>query len=241
MKKFWEKAPIAFALVWIGVYVVALSAADSISEQLGTAKLITAPICIAMSGALLLWMGKNGLFSAFGLCRLRGKAADYLYFVPMAALISVNLWWGVQTNLSAAETVLFVISMLCVGFLEEIIFRGFLFNALRKDSLKRAVIISSVTFGFGHVVNLLSGADVAATLIQILYAVAAGFLFTVIYYKSGSLLPCIFTHSILNSLSVFSNEQDMTFTRHILSGGFLFVVAITYSIYILKKTEVQKK
>jgi hypothetical protein len=38
--------------------------------------------------------------------------------------------------------------------IEEVIFRGFLFKALQKDKLSVAIIVSSVTFGFGHIVNL---------------------------------------------------------------------------------------
>jgi hypothetical protein len=57
----------------------------------------------------------------FGLCRFRGKPADYLYFIPLAMLVSVNLWWGFHSNLKPVEAALYVISMLCVGFLEEMI------------------------------------------------------------------------------------------------------------------------
>ena len=237
MKRFWEKAPLGFSLMWIGVYVVALSAADGVSTMLGVEKSITAIVCILMSAVLLWWMGKNGLFSRFGLCHPQGNRRDYLYFLPMLLLITVNLWWGVRLNLSVPETVLDVISRLCVGFLEEVIFRGFLFQALCKDGIKLAVIISSITFGMGHIINLLNGAEVVATLLQILYAAAAGFLFTIIFYKSGSLLPCIVTHSAINCLSVFADEQGMTMGRELISGLFLFVVAIVYSLYILKRTK----
>lgn len=40
--------------------------------------------------------------------------------------------------------------MLCVGFLEEMIFRGLLFEAIAKENVKKAIIISSVTFGIRH-------------------------------------------------------------------------------------------
>ena len=43
--------------------------------------------------------------------------------------------------------------MLCVGFMEEVIFRGLLFKAIAKDNAKMAIVISSVTFGLGHVLN----------------------------------------------------------------------------------------
>ena len=46
------------------------------------------------------------------------------------------LWYGVAMNVSLLETVLYILTMFCVGFLEEMIFRGFLFNAMAKDGIK---------------------------------------------------------------------------------------------------------
>ena len=125
--------------------------------------------------------------------------------------------------------------MLCVGFLEEIIFRGFLFRAMSRDNLNTAVTVSSLTFGFGHIVNLLTGSDPAATVIQILYAAAAGFLFTILFLKSGSLIPCIVTHSAVNALSVFAAESSTQLAMQLTSGGFLFVISIGYSICLIRR------
>lgn len=58
----------------------------------------------------------------------------------------------------------------------------------RSNNIKFAVFISSITFGMGHIVNLLNGKDLIPTLLQICYAVAIGFLFTIIIYKGKSFL-----------------------------------------------------
>ena len=51
-----------------------------------------------------------------------------------------------------------VFSMILVGFVEEMIFRGFLFRALLgEDKPVVAIIVSAVTFGIGHIVNLFTG------------------------------------------------------------------------------------
>ena len=80
-----------------------------------------------------------------------------LFYIPLIVLLTVNLWYGVAMNTSPLEMVLYILSMLCVGFLEEMIFRGFLFQAMVKDGVKSAIIVSSVTFGIGHIVNLING------------------------------------------------------------------------------------
>ena len=183
MREIYEKSELRFALIWIGIYVVLMSVADGVSETIGTAKIVTAPVCAGLVLAMYLWICGNGLKEKYGLCPFQGSAKQYLFFIPLVLLASTNLWWGVRMNYSPAETALYVVSMLCVGFLEEVIFRGFLFKALCRTSVKQAVVISSVTFGIGHIVNLLNGRDIPETILQICYAVAIGFLFTILFLR----------------------------------------------------------
>ena len=233
MTSLYRKNELTFSIVWIVLYVVLFSFADNISESIGTAKIVTAPLCVVVTAVLLIWILKNGLGEKYGLCAVKGRLKKYLWFLPLVLIASTNLWGGVSLNMSATETALFVVSMLCVGFIEEIIFRGFLFTALCRENVKSAVIISSLTFGIGHIVNLLNGAEVLETLLQICYAVAAGFLFTVIFYKSKSLIPCIVTHSVINSLSAFAVERTQTMA--IVTAAILTAVSLAYGLWILKK------
>ena len=225
-----------FALLWIALYVVIFSLSDGVSQSIGIAKIVTAPVSVLMTVIVYLWISKNGLKEKYGLCGLAGSAKQYLYFLPLVFLATTNIWYGFKMNLSVPETMLYILSMLCVGFLEEIFFRGFLFQAMCKSNVKRAIVISSLTFGLGHIVNLLNGRDIPETLMQICYAVAVGFLFTIIFYKGKSLWPCIITHSVINSLSVFANEDMQTVSRNIISCLFLCVVSLLYAVYILKKS-----
>ena len=234
MRKLHEHAGLIFSLIWIALYVILMSSADGISESLGLSKCLTTPVSLLMSGFLFLWLHRNRLTAEYGLCKWQGKAKHYLFFLPLLLLASVNLWWGTSPQAAPAEMVFSVISMVCVGFLEEIIFRGFLFKALAKDDLKQAVIISSLTFGSGHILNLFTGNGTAATLIQVLYATAAGFLFTILFLRSGSLWPCIVAHSAVNALSIFSPEE-LSLPLQLLSGGFLCVVSVGYAIYLLRR------
>ena len=236
MNRLYKKNELLFSLVWIAVYVFGLSVADNLSKTLGMEKIITVVMSILLSVILFVWMQNNNLFRKYGLCRPQIPASKMLYYIPLIFMISVNLWYGVSMNLSIAETVFYIISMLAVGFLEEIIFRGLLFQAMCKDGVKTAVIVSSITFGMGHIVNLFngSGADLLSNVLQVGYAIAVGFLFTIIFYKTKSLLACIGTHSILNALSVFGNETAMTAEKEIISAAALAGISILYTIYILK-------
>ena len=230
MKKLYEKNELVFALMWIGVYVVLFSMADRLSAALGTEKLVTALLGAVLTAVLLGFIKGNDLLGKCGLVKGSYKSGQYLYFVPLLILASTNFWGGITMNMPALETVLYVLSMIAVGILEEVIFRGLLFTAMRKDSLQWAVIVSSLTFGFGHIVNLLNGAQLLPTLMQIVYASAAGFLFTVIFLKSGSLLPCILTHCAINSFSAFAVEGSQMLDM--ITAGVLTVVSVAYALWI---------
>ena len=233
-KKLYEKSEIWFAIAWIVAYVVLASAGDNISAHLGCRKIVTLPILLAMSAGLYLFVRKNGLTEKYGLCSPKLPAAKMLYYIPLLLLLTANLWYGVAMNMSPLETVLYVLSMFCVGFLEEMIFRGLLFKAMEKNGVRSAIIVSSVTFGIGHIVNLFngSGAELLPNLLQVVYAIAIGFAFVMIYCRTKSLLPCILTHSVFNGLSAFANEAAMTTQREILSGVLLGVIAGGYVLYL---------
>ena len=234
LKKLYEKSEIWFAVAWIIAYVVLASTGDSISVDLGIDKIVTLPILIAMSAILYFFVRRNGLTEKYGLCKPQLPAAKMLYYIPLLVLLTANLWYGIALNQSPVETALYILSMFCVGFLEELIFRGLLFKAMVKDGVKAAIIVSSVTFGIGHIVNLFngSGAELLPNLLQVVYAIAIGFAFVMIYVKSKSLMPCILTHSIFNGLSAFANEAAMTLQREIISGILLAVIGSGYALYL---------
>ena len=162
------------------------------------------------------------------------EVKKYLYFIPLLLVVSVNLWNGININNSVNEIIFHILTMINIGFIEEIIFRGFLFKMMEKDNVKSAIIISSITFGIGHIINLINGADLLPTLFQVCYAVMIGFLFVIIFYKSGSLLPCIITHILVNSLSIFNIDN---FLSRYIAPIFLIIIPIIYSLYILKMTK----
>jgi len=235
MNRLYKKNELMFSLVWIAVYVVLFSFSDSLSISLGIEKIVTAPLGVLFVVFLWCWIKKQDLLEKYGLCSFKGDVKKYLYFIPLALIVTCNLWNGVTLNLSVAETSLYILSMLCVGFIEEVIFRGFLFKALCIENLRWAILISSITFGVGHVVNLLNGAEVFLTVLQMGYATAIGFLFTIIFYKGKSLFPCIIVHSIFNALSVFAVEGSHVF--NIITAIVLSAISIGYAVWILKKAE----
>jgi len=235
MKKLYERHELLFAIVWIALYINLLSIADNVSRSLGLEKLITFPVSAVTCVVLFLWLRRHRLMEKYGLCSPAVKPRDMLYYLPLLLIVSCNAWFGLRLNMSILESLLYVLSMLCVGFLEELIFRGFLFRAMSRDGIKSAIIVSSLTFGIGHIVNLFngSGAELLPTLLQVCYAVAAGYMFVIIFYRSGSLIPCILAHSGINMLSAFGVEPGSA--GRIFSAAALCVISLSYAIYLNRK------
>ena len=204
MKKIFERNETLFCILLIVAYILINSYCVN---NFGIGDYRSAIINTIFSLSLIILIKILKRTTYYGLTKVT-NIKKYLYFFPLLLLITVNLWNGININNSVNEIIFHIINMINVGFIEEIIFRGFLFTSLSKNSVNTAILVSSVTFGMGHIVNLIngSGANVFSNLLQVVYATAVGFLFTIIFYKSKSLWPCIITHSLVNALSAISNN-----------------------------------
>lgn len=216
MTKLYQKTELGFALVWIGLYVGVMNIAlqfcggfDKLETKTVSQMLIPV-ICILVLGVFsTLWIVRNGFSEKFGLCLFKGSKKGFLWFLPLIVMSSANLKNGLSVPASFGVSLLMAVNLALGGYVEEIIFRGFLFRAMAKDNLRRAIIVSAISFGAGHIVNLLNTADIWGVLLQVGYAIAIGFLYTVIVYKSGSLWPCVASHMFVNGTSVFAREEGL--------------------------------
>ena len=230
MKKIFEKHE---TMLVIGLIILYLVMNSFCLKNFGTTDYRSAIINTLFSVAIICLIVSAKRTSYYGLNGVR-DLKKYLYFFPLLLLASVNLWNGIHMDNTIQEILFHVITMINVGFLEEILFRGFLFKMMEKDSLKIAMIVSALTFGIGHIINLFTGAEFIPTLLQVCYATSIGFLFVVIFYKSKSLVPCIVTHALINVLSIFNGENE----KFLYAGSiFLIIVPAIYAIYIWKTTK----
>lgn len=238
MKKLYDKNELWFALLGIFVYC---GVTIPIRGELGDESIFMLLGLALIAAGIFVFVKKYHLEERYGLVRWQGKAADYWFFIPMLILMTGNLWGGISMNYSGTAQVFAVLSMLLIGFVEEMLFRGFLFRILlKKDPAPVAITISAVTFGIGHIVNLLAGQANLETVIQVLFAVAWGFIFTFVFYKSGSLLVCIFVHGMVDAFSKFAAyDEDMT-------NAYIYIfatmaVAVIYCLYLSRKPTVLER
>ena len=244
MIKLYQKSEMTFAVLWIVAYVVLTSLADQLSEAVGIMKSVTAALHVGMSLLLFFWIRNHHLSRKYGFCRPEVPAGRFLYYAPLILIASMAFWGGMKKQFAFPEDALEIVSMCCVGFLEEVIFRGLLFRAMEKDNLKSAILVSSLTFGLGHIVNLFngSGRDPASTLIQIVFATLVGFVLVWIFYHGKSLIPCILFHSANNALKVFSAEGSFSpQTEMIISLAVTLVVLGGYLFYLVRAFPIRRE
>ena len=245
LDRLYKRSPVGFAIAWIVFYVVGSSIADDISQDLGTRKLVTTFAQLAMTLLLCLWVRHAGEEERRGLCAPRASAARMLFYLPLLIVATKKVWLGLGMDGTPLEGVCWVASMCCVGYLEELIFRGLLFRAMEPDGRTSAIVVSSLTFGIGHIVNVFngSGQERVETLAQIAFAVAVGFMLVLVLLKSGSIWPCVIFHMLNNALSFFENEAATiafygTYERALwLSVGTSAVVAVVYIAWLLRQPD----
>ena len=242
LDRLYEKSHFWFAIVWIVAYVLVASYGDAASAELGVTKLVTAPALIAMSVLLWAWVRHARLEGFFALGSPVATPARMLFYLPLVVVATKKLWLGATASLPPLDCACWVVSMIGVGFVEELIFRGFLFRALDEEGRTKAIVISSITFGLGHIVNLFntSGQGLLLTLGQIVFAVSVGFMLVEVMLKSGSMWPAIIFHMVNNALSVFEDEAaglaffgsaTMAVVAAVVTGA---LVSLAYAIYLAK-------
>lgn len=227
MRKLYEKKEILFAVLWIVVYCVVLG---TVRGNFGDESIYMLFALAFFSAGIIAFVKANHLEEKYGLVGWPKDMKKYLFFIPMWILATGNIWDGFAPSYQGAELVIAVLSMSLVGFVEEMIFRGFLFKAmLEGDKTIVAIIVSAVTFGIGHIVNLFTGQASFETVMQIIFAISWGFILTMVCYKGGSIIPCIIAHSMIDVLSLFGADNELIDWIYI---GTTIVGAIVYCLYL---------
>ena len=230
-----DKMMLRATLLKIITYVVVMSLYESVgADRFGElGRFLTA-------GALLLLLAldlhrRRDRFSETPLGKL--PYGNLLYLLPMLAVATANLWHGAVLRFSIRDTAFYIGSMLMIGVIEELLFRGYLLKTLQKNSVKTAVLVSSLTFGLGHIVNLANGAELLPTLLQLLYAFAIGLMLSVFMVRVGNIIPCCAFHGIFNALAAFSNESGQTANDQVTVCIVITALSALYALYLWKRED----
>ncbi len=119
----------------------------------------------------------------------------------------------------------FLTHCLSTSMFEELTFRVFVFYFLleslnnNKNQLLLAFLITSFVFGFAHFGNMLRpGFHIFSAIVQVVFAIAVGFILQSIYIRTKSLVLIISIHAIVN---YFGSYKGYLFNQ---TGGFEYSV-----------------
>ena len=229
MRKLYEKKEVLFAVLWIIAYCAIMSV---LKGEFGYESVWMLLALVAFTAGITAFVVVNHLEEKYGLKGLPKNIKRYLFFIPMFILATGNLWDGFALSYQGTKLLIATISMILVGFVEEMIFRGFLFKAmLGNGKTVPAIVVSALTFGVGHIVNLFSGQASFETVMQVVFAISWGFILTMVFYKSGNLIPCIIVHALIDVFSLYGRDNELMDWIYI---GATIVVSVLYCIYLGK-------
>lgn len=200
MRRLQENFPIWHAVAWIAIYVIAVSFGDWLSTLIGVPNSGTSAMLALLALWLVISLGRRGWLQYYGVRALRRRdfSATLLY-IPLVLIALMQFTKGFRNDLDFTAVALIVALMVCVGFLEELIFRGMLFRGIQRTStLTRAIVISGVTFGLGHIVNLARGMAPLEQTVQIAFGIVLGIVLALLFAVTGTIVPLIAFHALLN-------------------------------------------
>jgi membrane protease YdiL (CAAX protease family) len=238
-----KKVSLTFSIVLIVVFLVLNSVGTVLSAAAGFVYLWQILLLLPFSVFLFLYAGKKRLRTTLGLTRI--SQHDFrasLYYIPLGVLVLANGAFFFDRTIPVLDIFLVILFMACIAFCEEFLFRGVLFKAIEeRGSTKTAVIISGVTFGLGHIINLLNGYSGMNQMIQIIIAVLIGLVLSVLFVRTKSIVPGIIFHFIFNISSALSMDVE-PLQNNIMVGIIIAVssVYLAYLVYLLKKDSLKR-
>lgn len=141
---------------------------------------------------------------------------------------------------------LFTLDCIAIGLLEELLFRGILqplfLDLLRKKSVILAVIACSAAFGAWHFVNLLGGAGIGVTLMQVGYSFLIGAMLSAVYLRTGNIWTGVFLHAVFDfggllveRLGTGAFQDTVFWVLTAMFGALCFAHVLFYLIKLDKK------
>lgn len=189
------------ALVWLEFFPPQLAADETVNS------LLLGVITRALGGGLFIALTARLGWRIWGLpVSLRVFAA----VIPAFAVVINNFpiiglaRGAAYVTAPAWEVSLFALSCLLIGVFEEFAFRGVFYMLLlstRRDSVKKifwVTVASSAAFGAVHLFNLLAGAGIGPTLLQVGYSFLIGGMCSIVLIVTGSIWIPVILHALFD-------------------------------------------
>lgn len=201
---------IAGVLLFFILQLIMSLAVNGIKKPTYLAMLIMEIACIILGVALVMICGLGDIFKNHRESFLRGLGTGgFFIFISAASLVALISSAKSRSPLSSAEIAVFVLTMVSIGFAEEIIFRGFvselIFQKYGNDfcGVWFSTIVSGMIFGSAHLVNAFS-MDLGGVIVQSVCAAVMGMSFTAIYYRTRNVYVTAALHAFMDFSVLFT-------------------------------------
>ena len=170
----------------------------------------------------------------YNITAAENRKTAFILALPLLILPVLNLLPLFLHGFDAVQPVLMasVLLTLLWVLVEEILFRGFLpvaaMEPMKFNEVQCAIAVSAV-FALFHFAGIIKGADVSYAAVQSILAFGAGFAFTALTFRSGSILPAAAIHFLLN----LSADFCAGFSLPWLAWCGAALLCIIYGVYLL--------
>jgi len=201
-------------------------------NMLAINELVATLITVMFFGALAIFLVKKDNYFKV---RYTSKTCITYIIIVTLILSVINLF---PFDLSIGITTLSVfLTMLFVGLMEELIFRGCIYKiCAEKWGALKAVIFSSVLFGCIHIINILQD-DMVMVVLQIIYATCIGVIYAMVMYKEQGIILCILAHAIINIAGNLGTTETVYKEIIFTIMCVVFAIIMIFRFYLLKKNK----
>ena len=182
---------------------------SSIAVSYNSVSVITSNISLIIFSLLVLFWFKLRFKPKYkGVFCLNNFAIGCLCLLPL-------LVYAVMTNIASCDfnylSFGIIIAALVPAVSEEVLFRGIIgINLirlwLRHKKIVYVMIVPSLIFGLAHTLNILGGANIYYTFMQVIFAFSMGMCFMAAIIRSGNITPLILAHFLID-LTGFLNPE----------------------------------
>lgn len=181
-------------------------------------------------------LAKNGWWGAVGFRPPYERRLLWLFWLPFVPVVG-NLLDGLSV-IDPGQIMLFFLTAVLSGFVEETLFRGLMLRALLPTGIWQAALISAILFGGIHILNVLSISSPAYALLQVGYAAAIGFAYAALVIRTGTIWPLILAHFLTNFAGFMAaggaGATGPVAAREIIFSAVYIVLFSAYGIYLLR-------
>ena len=183
-----------------------------------------------------------------GNLQTRNTGKGLILLLPTAVFVLLNLVQpGKLKELSFTGILMSLIAGTTPGVFEEVAFRGLAGSNFMRffhtgKKIRLAAILTGVLFGGVHIMNLIAGAALSSTLLQVAYAIGLGIAFAAVYFRTGTLWPTIILHSLIDISHYLTSASGVlkaeSSTPEIILLAAFAVIFTAWGLYLMRDSKV---